>query len=148
SHTVRINFEDSLTPTLLLHVGAGIVRTSNPQTSVPYDQTQLFPQGKPFSAQFFPYLAGMSSTLGGGWSGGGPYPVTNTSLAFTLTPEAYDTKPTFNTSLTWVKANHTFKLGASALYEGIQSVNASRANGQFGLAQAQTMDPWQFGQPF
>src|SRR6185295_10348025 len=125
-------------------------RTSNPQTSVPYDQAanKLFPQGLPFAAPYFPYLAGMSSTLGGGWNGGGGFPVTNTSAAFTLTPKATDTKPTFNANATWVKGNHTFKLGATAVYEGIQSVNASRANGQFGYLQQQTADPAQFGQPF
>jgi hypothetical protein len=148
SHTVRLNFDHTLTPTLLLHLGAGLLRTSNPQGAPAYDQTQLFPQGKPFAASYFPYLAGMNSTIGGGWNGGVPFPGANTSLAFTLTPEAYDTKPTFNASATWVKGNHTMKLGASALYEGIQSVNASRANGQFALAQAQTMNPSQFGQGF
>src|SRR5205823_4425814 len=31
SHTVRLNLDYTATPTLLLHLGAGIVRTSNPQ---------------------------------------------------------------------------------------------------------------------
>src|SRR5213078_582242 len=91
---------------------------------------------------------GMYSALGGGWNGGVAIPGTNTGVAFSLTPEAFDTKPTFNLSATWVKGNHTFKLGASAMYEGIQSVNASRADGQFGFSQIQTSDPAQFGQPF
>jgi hypothetical protein len=148
SQTIRINYDHTLTPTLLLHLGAGILYTTNPQDSVVYDQKALFPQGKPFNASYFPYMAGMFSPFGGGWNGGVGFPLANTSLAFTLTPQAYDTKPTFVASATWVKGNHTFKLGASAMYEGVQSVNASRANGQFGWAQAQTDDPWQFGQPF
>ena len=150
AHTVRLNWEYSATPTLLIHVGAGILRLGNPQDAPQFDQAtnKLFPQGLPFSAPYFPYLAGMYSALGGGWNGGGGFPVGNTSVAFTLTPQAYDTKPTFNANATWVKGNHTFKLGASALYEGVQSVNASRANGQFGFAQQQTADPAQFGQPF
>ncbi|PWU10309.1 MAG: hypothetical protein C5B51_04510 [Terriglobia bacterium] len=149
SQTLRINWDYTATPALLLHFGAGLLRTSNPQESFKYDQTALFPQGLPFNASYFPYMAGMVSALGGGWNGGGGYPaVTNTNVAFSLTPEAYDTKPTFNASATWVKGNHTYKLGATALFEGIQSVNASRANGQFGFLQQQTADPWQFGQPF
>jgi len=149
SNTVRLNWDYTATPSLLIHVGAGIMRTSNPQTSFAYDQKQLFPQGLPFYAQYFPYMAGMVSGLGGGWNGGGGWPgVTNTNVAFTLTPEAYDTKPTFNSNATWVKGNHTFKLGATALFEGIQSVNSSRADGQFGFSQVQTADPAQFGQPF
>ena len=91
----------------------------------------------------------MYGTVGGGWSGGGGFPaVTNTGVAFSLTPIANDLKPTFNTNLTWVKGNHTYKLGATALFEGIQSVNDSRAQGEFTFSAQQTSDPWQNGQPF
>ena len=72
----------------------------------------------------------------------------NTGVAFTLTPKAWDTKPTFNTNATYVKGNHTYKLGATALFEGIESINASRADGQFGFSAVQTSDPIQNGQPF
>jgi hypothetical protein len=150
AQTIRLNLDATLTPTLLLHLGAGYLHTSNPQTAPNYDQKQLFPDGVPFTASnFFPYMAGMYSTNGGGWSGGGGFPsVTNTGVAFTLTPVANDYKPTFNANLTWVKGNHTYKLGATALFEGIQSVNDSRADGQFAFAQQQTADPSQNGQPF
>jgi hypothetical protein len=150
SQTVRVNLDYIITPALLLHLGAGLLYTSNPQTAPAYDQSQLFPQGLPFSASnFFPYMAGMYSTLNGGWSGGGGYPgVLNTGVAFTLTPQAWDTKPTFNANATWVKGNHTYKLGATALFEGIESVNSSRADGQFSFSAVQTADPWQNGQPF
>ncbi|MGD0133398.1 MAG: TonB-dependent receptor, partial [Bryobacteraceae bacterium] len=150
AQTIRLNLDTTLTPTLLLHLGAGYLHTSNPQTAPNYDQKQLFPDGVPFTASnFFPYMAGMYSTNGGGWSGGGGFPsVTNTGVAFTLTPVANDYKPTFNANLTWVKGNHTYKLGATALFEGIQSVNDSRADGQFAFAQQQTADPSQNGQPF
>ena len=57
-------------------------------------------------------------------------------------------KPTFNANATWIKANHTFKLGATALFEGIPTITSSRANGEFEFGQAQTADPWQSGQPF
>ena len=150
AQTIRLNLDTTLTPTLLLHIGAGYLHTSNPQTAPPFDQKTLFTQGVPFTASnYFPYMAGMYSTNGGGWSGGGGFPsVTNTGVAFTLTPIANDYKPTFNANLTWVKGNHTYKLGATALFEGIQSVNASRADGQFTFNQQQTADPWQNGQPF
>ena len=149
AQTIRLNLDTTLTPTLLLHIGAGYLHTSNPQTAPAFDQKTLFPQGVPFTVgNYFPYMAGMSSNLGGGWNGGTGYPGTNTGVAFTLTPVANDYKPTFNTNLTWVKGNHTFKLGATALFEGIQSVNDSRADGQFGFSAVQTSDPWQNGQPF
>lgn len=149
AQTIRLNLDTTLTPTLLLHIGAGYLETSNPQDAPKFDQHQLFTQGIPFTASnYFPYMGGMFTAIGGGWNGGAGFPLTNTGVAFTLTPVAHDYKPTFNTNLTWVKGNHTYKLGASALFEGIQSLNESRADGQFNFAAAQTSDPWQVTQPF
>lgn len=149
SQTTRINLDTTLTPTLLLHIGGGLLYTDHPQAAPLFDQKTLFPQGVPFSSPYFPYMAGMYSALGGGWSGGGAYPtVVNTGVAFTLSPRETDVKPTFNANLTWVKGNHTYKLGATALFEGIISVNNSRAQGEYGFAQQQTADPSQNGQPF
>ena len=149
AQTIRLNLDTTLTPTLLLHIGAGYLETSNPQDAPHYDQHQLFPNGIPFTASnYFPYLAGMFSPIGGGWNGGAGFPAGNTGVAFTLTPIAHDYKPTFNANLTWVKGNHTYKLGATALFEGIQSLNESRADGQFGFSALQTSDPWQGTQAF
>ena len=75
SQTIRLNLDMTLTPTLLLHLGAGYLHTSNPQTAPTYDQKQLFPDGVPFTAgNYFPYMAGMYSTNGGGWNGGAGFP--------------------------------------------------------------------------
>ncbi|HEY3827195.1 MAG TPA: TonB-dependent receptor [Bryobacteraceae bacterium] len=154
SQTVRLNFDYTLTPTLLLHIGAGYLETSNPQTAPAFNQSTLFNAanggGVPFTASnYFPYIATTYSANGGGWNGGGPFPaVGNTGVAFTLTPEQHDYKPTFNSNATWVHGNHTYKLGATALFEGIQSLNASRADGQFGFSAQQTADPSQNGLPF
>jgi hypothetical protein len=149
AQTVRINFDDTITPTMLFHFGAGLIHTSHPQSGPIYNQASnnLFPQGVPWRVPYFPYIAGMSSTIGGGWSGGGGT-AGNTGVAFTLSPQAYDIKPTFNTNMIWVKGNHTFKIGATALFEGIPSVNDSRAQGEFGFSQIQTADPAQTGQAF
>ena len=150
AQTIRINYDYTVTPTLLFHFGAGLMHTSHPQSGPIYDQAKnnLFPQGVPYRVPYFPYIAGTYSAFGGGWSGGGPFPTTNTGVAFTLSPFAKDIKPTFNTNLTWVKGNHTYKLGASALFEGILSINDSRAPGEFTFSNVQTADPAQTGQAF
>ncbi|HEY1239937.1 MAG TPA: carboxypeptidase-like regulatory domain-containing protein, partial [Bryobacteraceae bacterium] len=49
AQTIRLNLDTTLTPTLLLHIGAGYLETSNPQDAPHYDQHQLFPQGIPFT---------------------------------------------------------------------------------------------------
>jgi Carboxypeptidase regulatory-like domain len=146
---IRLNLDTTLTPTVLLHFGAGYLELSNPSSAPGYDQKQLFPNGVPFTAgNYFPYMTGMFSANGGGWTGGAGFPVTNTGVAFTLSPKLHDYKPTFNASLTWVKGNHTYKLGATALFEGTQGLNDSRAQGEFTFAQQQTADPSQNGLPF
>ncbi|MBV8844477.1 MAG: TonB-dependent receptor [Bryobacterales bacterium] len=151
AQTVRINLDETLTPTLLLHFGAGLLHTSNPQVGPFYDQAanNLFPQGAPFPGKNFPYLSGLdaSSFLPAGFSGGGGFPTSNTGSFFEA-PGQYDIKPTFNASATWVKGNHTFKLGASALFEGLPTLTTSRAQGEFEFSQIETANPWQLGQPF
>ncbi|MBV9399270.1 MAG: carboxypeptidase regulatory-like domain-containing protein [Bryobacterales bacterium] len=150
AQTVRLNVDDSLTPTLLLHFGAGLLHFSYPQNGPTYDQAanNLFPQGTPFPAKNFIYLAGMYSVLGGGWSGGGPYPANTSTGFFFNAPSQYDLKPTFNSNLTWVRGNHTYKLGATALFEGLPTVTTGRAQGEFTFSPIETSDPWQNGQPF
>jgi hypothetical protein len=151
AQTARVNLDETVTPTLLLHFGAGLLHTSNPQVTYSYNQASnnLFPQGAPFPGQNFPYLSGLdaSSFLPAGFSGGGGFPTSNTASFFEA-PAQYDVKPTFNASATWVKGNHTYKLGATALFEGTPSVTTGRANGEFEFGQIETADPWQFGQTF
>jgi hypothetical protein len=150
AQTVRLNLDDTLTPTLLLHLGAGLLHMSYPQNGPTYNQatSNLFPQGVPFPAQNFIYLSGMYSTLGGGWSGGGGYPTNTSTGYFFNAPSQYDIKPTFNANATWVKGNHTYKLGATALFEGLPTVTTGRAQGEFEFSPIETSDPWQFGLPF
>jgi len=150
AQTVRVNLDDTITPTLLLHVGAGLVHTTNPAVNPAFNQSGLFPNGVPFPGQNFPYLSGLDSSafLFPGFSGGGPFPFNASTASFFEAPFQEDVKPTFNANATWIKGNHTFKLGATALFEGTPTVTTSRANGEFEFAQQQTADPWQFGQPF
>jgi hypothetical protein len=148
AQTARVNFDDTLTPTLLLHFGAGLLHTTNPGVTPTYSGS-LFPDGAPFPSKNFPYLSGLdaSAFLFPGFTGGGGFPTSNTASFFEA-PFEEDVKPTFNANATWIKANHTFKLGATALFEGIPTVTTSRANGEFEFGQAQTADPAQFGQPY
>ena len=150
AQTTRVNFDFSITPTLLFHFGAGLLHTSHPQDAPHYDQAanHLFPQGVPWRVPYFPYIGGTFSSFGGGWSGGGPFQVNNAGVAFSLSPSTYDIKPTFNTNLNWVKGNHTYKFGATALFEGVPAVNDSRAQGEFSFSQVPTADPAQLGQAF
>ena len=150
AQTVRVNLDDTVTPTLLLHFGAGLLHTTNPSVTPTYSgASSLYPAGAPFPTTNFPYLSGLaaSSFLPAGFFGGGGFPTGNTASFFEA-PFEEDVKPTFNASATWIKNNHTFKLGATALFEGIPTITSSRANGEFEFGQAQTADPWQANEPF
>lgn len=150
AQTIRLNVDETLTPTLLLHFGAGLLYFYYPQNGPTYNQATsgLFPDGTPYPAQNFIYLSGMYSTLGGGWSGGGPYPTNVSTGYFFNAPDQHDVKPTFNATATWVKGNHTYKMGATALFEGLPTVTTGRAQGEYEFSQVETSDPWQFGLPF
>jgi hypothetical protein len=150
AQTIRLNLDATLTPTLLVHLGAGLLHMSYPQNGPTYHQATsgLFPDGVGYPAQNFIYLSGMYSSLGGGWSGGGPFPTNVSTGYFFNAPSQYDIKPTFNANTTWVKGNHTFKLGATALFEGLPTVTTGRAQGEYEFSPVETSDPWQFGLPF
>ena len=150
AQTVRVNLDDTVAPTLLLHFGAGLLHTTNPSVTPTYSgASTLYPDGAAFPTTNFPYLSGLSASsfLPAGFFGGGGFPTGNTASFFEA-PFEEDVKPTFNASATWIKANHTFKLGATALFEGIPTITSSRANGEFEFGQAQTADPWQANEPF
>jgi hypothetical protein len=150
AQTARVNLDDTVTPTLLLHFGAGLLHTTNPSVNPAYNDSGLYPQGAPFPGNNFPYLSGLaaSSFLPTGFTGGGPFPFSGNTASFFEAPFEEDVKPTFNANATWIKNNHTFKLGATALFEGIPTITTSRANGEFEFNQQATADPWQLGQGF
>ncbi len=133
SQTSRVSYDQSITPTLLMHFGAGLLETSQSNLPPAYDQSQLFGSQK-FYVNQFPNLAGISDATKGGF-----LPAVGVGFGATIQK---DTKPTFNTNFTWVHGNHTYKFGGEAIFEGLPIQNTTRANGQFGFAQAETAQPF------
>jgi hypothetical protein len=137
TRTTRINYDQSITPTLLLHLGAGLLYLNQSYLSAPYDQSQLG-WGANFSAsQLFPQIVFGGDSAKGGF--------TYTTSYFAPYQYFLDIKPTSNASLTWVRGNHTMKFGAEGLWEGFPTHTYSRAHGVFTFSQQQTADPWQDG---
>ena len=150
SQTVRVNLDDTSSPTLLLHFGAGLLHTTSPGVTPSYSgAASLYPQGAAFPDNTLSLFIGTGrfQLFPAGFFGGGGFPTGNTASFFEA-PFEEDVKPTFNASVTWIKNNHTFKLGATALFEGIPTITTSRANGEFEFGQQQTADPWQANEPF
>jgi hypothetical protein len=132
NHTTRVNYDQTLRPTLLLHVGIGYFQTRQPHVAPAFDQSTIGLKGY-YANQIFPDIGGVFGQQGG-YSGG---------LGATFSAIAYEEKPTANTNLTWVHGNHTYKAGGEFTGEGYPVPSDWRANGNFGFAGDQTSNPWQ-----
>src|SRR5581483_1594550 len=154
--TTRVNFDYTIKPTLLFHVGIGYLHQFEPTIPKSFDENSLGLHGY-FDETLFPSIFNLgapTTTPTGGWA------CVNTSIACGTTTlfgningvggafktRLYEEKSTANTNLTWVKGNHIFKYGGETTIEGYPNISSWRANGFFVFSNAETADPWQNGQ--
>jgi hypothetical protein len=116
--TYRLNYDRTLSPTLLLHIGGGYIRTtfSDRAPFLKFQPSQFGLVGM-IQARQFPTFTGMeslNSALAPLYGGMQP-------IGTALQAQSYDVegKQTYTTSLTWVKEAHTFKFGANLTMEGV-----------------------------
>jgi len=157
SYTYRANFDDTITPTLLFHFGVGLLYYLHPLVDPTSDfdaQAEKVASAAgynftPFQAsQYMPGFGGLTNTinLAGGvalGSGFGGPNVGSNELAAAYTDR--DIKPEGNTSLTWVKGNHTFKTGFDLVLEGFPQQSSLRAFGEYTFSNQQTENPAEYG---
>jgi len=117
STTIRVNYDQTLTPSLLLHVGAGLLHMHNRQPHERIDPVALIGLTGT-NNNLFPVYGGMSNAQGGMAAGMGPGQDINLTYY----------KPTGNVSLTWVRSNHTFKFGGELMVNGYLNRNGTYAN--------------------
>ena len=91
STTVRVNYDQTLTPTLLLHLGAGYLYTYNPGLPSPFNQSTIGLSG--FYSNTFPSFTGLNSAT----QGGAGLPIGAGTFANQI---QWDQKPTANANLT------------------------------------------------
>jgi len=146
SQTVRANFDDTLTPTLLLHVGIGLLAFDQNQyppsvgsagSLLGWSPGQTYPDNR-----FMPNIAGLSSFFSGGLAVGGIFG--GPGPGFAADQNEWEYKPTANVNMTWVKGNHTFKWGGELVVDGFPTVSSSRANALYGFGNAETQNPWEY----
>ena len=136
SKTVRANYDQTLKPTLLLHVGLGYVRYNNPDTVPPessaFDSTTLGIPNAPGLG--FPRFGGGS--LGGNVYGG---------MALAMGPGnrgLYVTnKPTFTAQLTWIRGNHSYKVGGEFKHDDFTNISYAGLSPVFNFNIAETSQP-------
>ncbi len=146
SHTMRLNYDYTISPTVLLHLGAGFQRYHNPDTA-PADITgynALTSLGLLGGAGLgFPQIQGVGNTAFGGVNevnGGG------TSLGPVNENLYIDNKPTGVASLAVTRGNHSFKGGGEWRLDTFTNQNSLGTAGVFGFSNAQTALPSTQGQ--
>jgi hypothetical protein len=133
SHTVRLNFDYTLRPTMLLHLGAGLVKTTDSILNdlVAYDVPGKLGIPGTNAPNIMPYFQLLSNGYGG--------------LSGTMGANSAATylnyKPTANASLTWVKGSHTYKFGAETIVESQGGQIQTFANGWFSFNANDVSDP-------
>ncbi len=139
----RLNYDATLTPTLLLHLGAGFQEASIGQVNFPqtnhYNVTKELGIRGPFTTNLagstFPDMNGATGAQVGGLPQLG-----NTS--FNGQTQTMNQRPTGIATLTWVKNNHTYKFGGELRLEGYPNYNEIRLNGTYSFATDQTSLPY------
>ena len=139
THTVRISYDYSISPTLLLHVGAGMVRQRIPDQAIDgvlnYDaEKELGLKGA--VGLGFPRITGLSGSQGGMSLGIG---VTNAQVY-------HADKPSGNYALSWVHGNHSYKLGGEWHRDIFANKNRNGTYGSYSFANTQTTLPSTQGQ--
>jgi hypothetical protein len=133
SNTTRLNYDQTLSPTLFNHMGVGLMWYINPDEEI----------GKDFDA----------STLGlkGVMHAGFPQIAINninstSSLKYGAGMTIWNvTKPTAVDSLTWVRGNHTYKFGAEWALEGTVRSSLNGGTGSYTFSSAETGYPVSMG---
>jgi len=139
----RLNYDQTITPTVLLHLGGAYVssKLDMPSPVTGYNVTSGIGLTGPFTPLAFPAftgLAGANSTGGINYIG----PAPGIGLGFNGTQNTNEIKTNLVTNLTWVKNNHTFKFGGEADIEGYPNYNIISTNGLFGFSAAETGLPY------
>jgi len=123
--TYRLAFDYTVSPTVLLHLGAGMVynRFDDHVENTNYKVAQEIGL-KGTNVDRFPFFQNITNARGG-MKNMGP-------LA-----QAYinNVKPTSNASLTWVKSNHTYKFGGEMVLEGFPTNIIGQSVGFFSFTE-------------
>ena len=152
--TTRVNYDQTITPTLLLHLGIGYIQQYQPTDYPNFSESSLGMNGY-FQTNRFPSIggffdgspstniaAGLNNFISGGYGGPSFGGIGPAFIAF-----LWEEKSTANFNLTWVKGNHSVKYGGELSIDGFPEHSGWRANGAFGISNAETADPWQNNQP-
>lgn len=145
TYTTRLNYDRTITPTLLLHLGVGYYHTSflDHAPFLSFDPASLDLTGFLIHRQF-PSFTGLcppqplGAPVAVGCTGLGGMQAVGTSGQGQT--HNYEEKPSFTANATWVHGNHTIKGGAEVYLEGV--LNGSFAGVTLATGTGPTSEPF------
>ncbi len=137
SYTTRVNYDYTISPTLVWHVGVGYIQfnLSSDPLNINFDAAKYWGLTGAAMVRQAPFFSGLQTAFGGMKNMGA------TTFAFD-----HMIKPGAATSLTWVKGGHTYKFGGELNVGGYPSEVFNNVSGNFGFSAAQTGLPSTNGQ--
>jgi len=132
----RVNYDYTISPTLIFHLGLGFIRFYNPATALPsefsYNASQMLGFNGSAIGTGFPVISIPTSSTGGGFA--------PTSGPTSGDISIYD-KTQAQSSATWVRGRHTYKLGAEWQENMFADLNLSGTTGNLNFSATETGDP-------
>jgi hypothetical protein len=143
SHVERLNYDHTVTPTILAHVGVGY-QSNNFYDAAPitnFNAAQTWGLVGPTLNRNVPVFGGFCSAVAACSAAGGTY---------NMGPGAgqsndYWEKPSSNASVTIVRDNHTYKIGGELFLNGTPSTAYTGTGGVFNFNAAETAQPYLVG---
>ncbi len=143
SHIERLNYDHTLSPTMLLHVGIGYQQNNffDDAPITDFNAAQTYGLVGATVNRAPPVFSGFCSAAAPCSAAGGTYnmgPGAGQS-------HSYWEKPSANTSLTWVHGNHTYKFGGDMYLQGIPTIPYTNTNGTYAFSANETSLPYLVG---
>ncbi|HSP68539.1 MAG TPA: carboxypeptidase regulatory-like domain-containing protein, partial [Bryobacteraceae bacterium] len=145
----RLNYDRTITPTMLLHLGVGYQDATIGQlpfeANTPYDATTALGLKGPFfhgEGSTFPHFGSNNLAPGTGMSNGQGGLSDLGNASFNGTTLTKNQRPTAIATLTWVKNNHTYKFGGELRVDGFPAYNLVNLNGYYAFSGNETALPY------
>jgi hypothetical protein len=145
AHSERLNYDRTLSPSLLMHLGAGWSQNDlgQPAATPDYDACGQLGLCGPFDRPAtFPVFQNLANATGGGMGALPVLTAPGVSMGQGSHSDSIFEQFSAIASLTWIKNNHTFKFGGELRNQGDLAVSRSNLNGTYSFSQAETALPY------
>ena len=135
THQERLNYDFTLTPSMLLHLGAAYQNSvlDMPAHTQNYDAARELGLRGPFIPYSFPNFQGMSNAQGG---------LQNLGSVFNGAQKTLGQKTTATASLNVIRNSHSYKFGSEVRIEGFPNYNLQDTQGLYIFSPAETGLPY------